>query len=228
MVAAGSCLLSVLFVGLSLSSRDAPHQRQTLPASYRLQTDTHGGQYRSRCESWCEGKVGKQECGKDINETCTREEVCSFGNGVKCADCGMCKASTAGCEEWCPEKIGNKECDGGKTWCTWEKVCAWASGKCSGCAQCKRDPLCRKGVRHKAEDKRICCNRTCGEYCGELLCAGDGEHRADCCLHDILSAGKLCSVNMPPCVDDYYGENNNVKSRLGPTFAILMILTAAT
>jgi len=48
---------------------------------------------QSRCEKWCEPKVGKQECGKKgMEHTCSSLEVCKFGNSVKCSDCAFCKA----------------------------------------------------------------------------------------------------------------------------------------
>mmetsp|Transcript_134460 Transcript_134460/g.268353 ORF Transcript_134460/g.268353 Transcript_134460/m.268353 type:complete len:290 (-) Transcript_134460:76-945(-) len=198
-------------------------------------------QCKSRCEPWCEGKVGKQECGKQSTGTCTREEVCGFGNGVKCSDCGMCKVPTTtknvagvvGCEEWCAGKIGKKECDG--KLCTWDKICTWSSGKCSKCHQCPTaDPTCSMGVRSKlgGDMKRLCCKHTCGSaFCGGPDCATQGRDSADCCRNKIFDSKKSCKANLPPCVlenqNGRKNDSNRVKTLLGLGWAILMALAAA-
>jgi len=69
-------------------------------------------QCESRCEPWCEGKLGKQECGVsgvlgEGNKTCTREDVCGFGNGVKCSDCNMCRRT---CSTGVRSNVDNRLC----------------------------------------------------------------------------------------------------------------------
>jgi len=198
---------------------------------------------KSRCEPWCEGKVGRQECGKEVKRTCTLEEVCGFGNGVKCSDCGICQAPTTtkqlpgveGCADWCAGKINKKECDQKNTLCTWNKICAWSSGKCSKCDQCPTaDPTCSMGARSKlggADAKKLCCKHTCGSSCGGPDCAQQGRNSADCCGQKIFSSKKSCNANLPPCIlKSQSGEkngSNRVKTLLGLGWAILMALAAA-
>jgi len=199
-------------------------------------------QCRSRCESWCEAKVGRLECGKDAKRACTLQEVCGFGDGIKCSDCGICKVPTTtekmpvstGCEDWCAKKIGKKECDDNTNVCSWGKVCTWSSGKCSKCSQCPvADPSCSLGVRSKlgGKMKALCCKHTCGIHCGGPDCAKDGRDSADCCGGKILSATKSCKTNLPPCTLEVQAGGNNgsssMKTQLWLVLTVFIALAVA-
>lgn len=205
-------------------------------------------QCKSRCEPWCSGKIGLEECGERhpvsgrYERTCTQAEVCRFGNGVKCSECDMCKEPqpistelaklVTGCESWCKDKVG--QTDQKQSVLTWGKICTWTSGKCSKCPQCPTaDPTCSLGVTSKlgGSMQNVCCKHTCGKNCGGPDCSKLGRDSADCCGEKIKSAKKSCKANLPPCVlESQKGGNNgsnSVKIWKGVLLTILMALAVA-
>merc|ERR1719356_39307 len=81
---------------------------------------------------------------------------------------GLLMNETGQCEAWCARKVENPKMDGGKIasselcakdaegkpWnkqCTWDIVCSYGSGKCSGCAKCKSrcDAWCEPKIGKK-------------------------------------------------------------------------------
>jgi len=199
-------------------------------------------QCKSRCEPWCEEKIGKNKCGKDKSSKCTQGEVCGYGDGVKCSDCARCKQKAptttenvpadTGCGWFCKRKVGRWaiECDRGKTLCTWGHICTatWSLGSCSKCPECPtKDPACSFGVTSKlgGSMKNVCCKHTCGNECGGPLCAIHGRDSADCCGEKIKSAKKSCNGNLPPCV---LNGSNSLTTWLGLVLTVLMALTAAS
>ena len=128
---------------------------------------------------------------------------------IKCGQCGGdgCEKRLGGASNCCSSNIKKqgKWCNNNLAPCSISSTDPSPQIDIGKIVPNTKDPMCVTGIL--TADGKSCCNKAC-KYCGTSNCAHDVLGAANCCGGDILSSGKKCIDNKPPCIFDLSSSNS--------------------